>query len=550
MVRRRNEAMRKIGFLWGIIFFWMLAASGNALAWPWGAEKLVTINGSNFTTDDFKNWWINWKEKDTHFPESPDPFVDWHLLVQEAEKMELYNEPAYRHKIDVFLKARTLLLYQGDKIRSRIKISDKELKDLYEGKFLPRLQLQILYFIDEGVAKKSYAQIKEGDLDFAKFAADERVIAKNSVYYEEKWTRSNQLQQEWRPAVDNLALGAMSEPFQWRKGFVIIRLKEQKGYDAEDFELLKPMITNEIREVKGQQLTVELVGQLKKKYHVKVDQQVFDALNLDSSNEELLDQTLISMDNASYTVRVFLNLVNKELRFRKQYGFDVEEEDKLKKRLLEGVLAQTLTTRGALDEHYEEKEPLKPLYLFYTQHRLITELEKRLFRPQVQVSEQDIEKYYQENLDRFSQPEMISLAVVEDEENLINKMYEEMKRGADLFEVASRYYSGQLPVQNMQFKYLDPIVQKVADSLVIGEVSNPFVVKGHHTIIKLIKRTPATPMPFDHVHDKVAALVDKEKFSRVRNEYLAALKERSVIEIKNRAWEKIKKELGDLHVGK
>lgn len=542
--------MRKIGFMWGIIFFWMLAASGNVLAWPWGAEKLATINGGSFTTDDFKNWWINWKEKDTPFPESPDPFVDWHLLVQEAEKMELYNEPEYRHKIDIFLKARTLLVYKGEKINSRIKISDKELKDRYVEKFLPRLQLQILYFNDEGVAKKSYAQIQEGDLDFAKFAADASVIDKNSVYYEEKWSRSNQLQQELRPAVDGLALGAISEPFQCSKGFVIIRLKERKGYDAEDFELMKPMITNEIREIKDQELTVELIEQLKKKYQVKVDQQVFDALNLDSSNAELLDQTLISMDNGSYTVRVFLDSVNKELQFRKQYGFAVEEGDKLKKRLLDGVLAQTLTTRGALDEHYEQKEPLKPLYLFYTQHRLIKELEKRLFSPQVQVSEQDIEKYYQENLDRFSQPEMVSLAIVEDEENLINKMYEEMKRGADLFEVASRYYSGEVPVQNMQFKKLDPIVQKVTDSLVIGEVSNPFVVQGHHTIIKLIKRTPSTPMPFDHVHDKVAGLVDKEKFSRVRNEYLAALKERSVIEINNRAWEKITKELGDLHVGK
>jgi len=542
--------MRKIGFLWGVIFFWMLSTPGVVHAWPWGAEKLVTINGSNFTTDDFKNWWINWKEKDTHFPESPDPFVDWHLLVQEAEKMELYNEPEYRHKIDVFLKARTLLLYKGDKVSSRIKISDKELKDRYEEKFLPRLQLQILYFNDEAVAKKSFTQIKEGNLDFAKFAAEARVIDKNSVYYEEKWSRSNQLQQEWRPVVDGLALGTMSEPFQWSKGYVIIRLKEQKGYDAEDFELLKPMINNEIREIKDQELTVELVEQLKKKYQVKINQPVFDALNLDSANEELLDQILISMDNENYTVRVFLDLVNKELRFRKQYGFDVEEGNIRKKRLLDGVLAQTLTTRGALDEHYERKEPLKPLYLFYTQHRLIKELEKRLFRPQVQVSEPDIEKYYQENLDRFSQPEMVSIAVVEDEENLINKMHEEMKRGVDLLEVASRYYSGEVPVQNMQFKNLDPVVQKVIDNLVIGEASSPFVVKGHYTIIKLIKRTPATPMPFDHVHDKVAGLVDNEKFSKVRNEYLAALKEKSVIEINNRTWEKIKKELGDLHVGK
>ncbi|MEW6519022.1 MAG: peptidyl-prolyl cis-trans isomerase [Thermodesulfobacteriota bacterium] len=542
--------MRKIGFIGALFFFSLLVIACDATAWPWGAEKLATINGSNFTTDDFKNWWINWKEKDMPFPESADPFVDWHLLVQEAEKMELYNEPDYRHKIEIFLKARTLLLYKGDKINSRVKISDKELQDRYKEKYLPRLQLQILYFNDEAVAKRSYEQIKEGNLDVALFAADSTKNDKNSLYYEEKWLRINKLQQEWRPVVAKLAPGSLSEPFPWSKGFVMIRLKAQQGYDAEDFELLKPMITNEIRETKEQELTVSLVEQLKKKYQVAINQQVFAALKLDATNEDLLDQTLISMDNENYTVRVFLDLVNKELRFRKQYGFTVEEGEQLKQRLLDGVLAQTLTTRGALDEHYEEKEPLKPLYLFYTQHRLIKELEKRLFRPQVQVSEQDIEKYYQQHLDRFSQPEMVSLAVVEDEENLIKKMDEEMKRGADLLDVASRYYSGEVPVQNMQFRYLDPIVQKVVDSLVIGEASKPFVVKGHHTIIKLIKRTPATPMPFDHVHDKVASLVDAERFAKVRNEYLAVLKERSVIEINNRAWEKIKKELGDLHVGK
>ena len=542
--------MRRIVFLWGIILFTVLASCADVAAWPWGPARLATINGRDFTTDDFKTWWVNWKEKDMPFPESAEPFVDWHLLAQEAEKMELYNEPEYLHKIDVFLKARTLLLYKGDKIGSRITIADNELKSRYEKEYLPRLHLQILYFNDEGLAKKSFAQLQSGNPDFAKFAGELRAADKDSVYYEQKWTRFNQVQQQWRPVISGLSIGDISEPFQWSKGYVIIRMHEQKGFETADFELLKPMITNEIREIKEQELTSSLVEELKKKYQVKVDQQVFDALDMSSANDKLLDQTLITMDNGSYTVKVFLDLVNKEQKFRKQYGFDVEEGEKLKKRLLDGVLAQTLTTRGALDEHYEQKEPLKPLYLFYTQHRLIKELDKRLFKPQVKVSEADIEKYYQDNQERFSQPEMVSLAIVEDEENLINKINEEMNRGADLLEVASRYYSGEVPVQNMQFKYLDPVVQAVIDKLAIGETSKPFLVKGHHTIIKLLKRTPATPMPLDHIHDKIADLVEKEKFTKVRNEYLAELKARSVISINDRAWEKIKKELGDLHVGK
>ena len=57
-------------------------------------------------------------------------------------------------------------------------------------------------------------------------------------------------------------------------------------------------------------------------------------------------------------------------------------------------------------------------------------------------------------------------------------------------------------------------------------------------------------MPFDHVREKVARLVEEQKFSSARNEYLAALKKRSVIDINGRAWEKMQKELGDLNVGK
>ena len=94
------------------------------------------------------------------------------------------------------------------------------------------------------------------------------------------------------------------------------------------------------------------------------------------------------------------------------------------------------------------------------------------------------------------------------------------------------------------------IVKAEIDKLVIGEVSEPFVIKGHHTIIKLIKRFPKTPMPLDHVSDQIAKMIEKDEFSRLRNEYLATLKERSTITVNNRAWEKIKKELSDVHVGK
>ncbi|MFH1216191.1 MAG: peptidyl-prolyl cis-trans isomerase [Pseudomonadota bacterium] len=543
--------MRRIGLIAGFLMFWTMVFVPNAAqAWFWDSENLATINGRNFTNDDFRNWWVNWKEEGTPFPDTSDSFVEWHLLVQEAESMELYNEPTFRRKIDVFLKARTLLIYQGDKIAGKVKISDGEIKKRYEEKYLPRLRLQLLYFNDESSAQQAYSRITGEKIDVADYAHAAVKEKSDSLYFEEKQLRESQLQPEWLAASKSLAVGENSSPFAWSKGYVIMKLMERKGYDGEDFEKLKPVITEEIRDEQESRLTGELVEELKKKYQVKIDWELFNKINIREPEEKLLDQVLISMNNETYTARVFLGLVRKEMGFRNQYGYEVDGDEAFKKKLLDGVLAQTLTSRGAMDEHYEEKDPLKPLYQFYRQHRLIRELENRLFQPQIIVSEADMEKYYNDNLDRFSRPAMVSIALLEDEENLINMMYGEIKKGTDFFAVAARYYSSEPAVRDMEYDKLDSKVRAVLDKLTTGEVSSPFFINGHHTIIKLVKKTPATPMPLDHVQDTVAAQVEKQQFEQARNKYLAVLKERSDVTVSSRAWQKLKKEFGDIHVGK
>lgn len=543
--------MRRIGLIAGLVMLWaMVFVQSEVQAWFWGPENLAVINGRNFTSDDFRNWWVNWKEEGTSLPDTPDPFVDWHMLVEEAESMELYNEPEFRHKLDVFLKARTLLIYQGEKIADRVEISDSELKKRYEKKYLPRLGLQLLYFNDEAAAKQAFSSITEKKIDAADYAHAAIKEKSDALFFEEKQLRENQLQPEWRTALAPIAAGEITHPFPWSKGYVIIKLMERKGFDEDDFQKLKPIIADEIRSEEEERLTRELVDELKKKYQVTINRELLDKLDIKAPDEKLLDQTLITMDNGTYSARVFLGLATKEMQFRNQYGYEVGGEDAFKKKLLDGVLAQTLTSRGAMDEHYEEKEPLRPLYQFYRQHRLIKELEKRLFSPQIMVSEADVEKYYNDNLAGYSRPAMVSIALVEDEEGLVNMMYGEMKKGTDFFAVAARYYSSEPETQDMQYDKLDPKVREVLDKLSPGEVSAPFFINGHHTIIKLIKKTPATPMPLDHVREAVAKQVEMQQFALARDKYLTALKARSEVTINNRVWEKLKKELGDFHVGK
>ena len=63
----------------------MLLGSADLQAWPWGKTTLVTINHETFTTEDFRHWWKHWKEKETPFPDSLEPFIEWHLGTGHAE---------------------------------------------------------------------------------------------------------------------------------------------------------------------------------------------------------------------------------------------------------------------------------------------------------------------------------------------------------------------------------------------------------------------------------------------------------------------------------
>ncbi|MCF6188719.1 MAG: hypothetical protein L3J49_14745, partial [Desulfobulbaceae bacterium] len=101
----------------------LLSVSFVHAGWlPWGNSALVTIDGREYSGDDFRVWWENLREKDMVLPETPDPFVDWVLMFREAERMQLYQDPDYRKKVLTFLKARTLMLLKAEEVDSRISI--------------------------------------------------------------------------------------------------------------------------------------------------------------------------------------------------------------------------------------------------------------------------------------------------------------------------------------------------------------------------------------------------------------------------------------------
>ena len=542
MVEKRVARMRGItrSFFLAIAISFLLP--GTLMAWPWGPKTLVTINGQAYTTEDFDHWWINWKDKDTPFPDTPDPFIEWHLLAQEAERMELYTSPVYRHKVLTFLKARALMILKGEEVNSKIDVSDEALRKEYYKSYSPIWSLDIFFFKKMETAKDVSGRLASGRLSVQELV--ERAKKDREIAYQSGKLRPMSLPKEWKPALMAMeSKGSVSSPIPWGKNFVVLILKETKQGDEEDFERVKNAIKKRVWDREQARLTAELVERLKKKYHVRLDRALFEVLDPKDVPEEFMDKPLVTTDKGDISVKLFLALVKKELDFRKKYHFKGESMQHLKERVLNGMISQTLISWESIERHYEERPPFKWVYRFYCQHRMIRELEKKLFEPQVKVTEEDVKKYYQDHIKEFTRPETVSIAVLEDDKKLAEKIWGDITRGEDFFEAARKYYSRDVPVQKIPFNHLDPKVKEVVQHLAEGEVSPPFEVKGHAVLVKLVERTSATPLPLDHVKKEIEKRLREEIFRSIKKKYVEKLKAMSEIKVNEDVWAQIKKEM-------
>lgn len=533
-----------------IVFCFLLAllqaASGNA--WFGKKKPLVAINGIEFGAEDFKNWWQNWQEKDQPLPDTLDPFIEWQLMAREAKRMELANSPTYQHKIAVFLNVRSLMLLKHEEIDSKIAVDDQAIRQEYETGYAPRQMVQIFFFAEAATANAAYEKLQNGASTPA--ALKELAPADGGpAHYQERETRPINTPADWQDALAKCKPDEITQPVAWGNGWVILRKNgAPTPGDEKDFDARKRQIGDTIADKQNARLSADLMDRLNQKYNVQVDRELLASLPVDDAPlaADLAGKAVITTNLRTITAAEFMEKLRKEKTFRKDYGFQKEEADALKQRLLNGILSQTLTSWEAQDRHYENKPPLQPVYEFYCQHRLIKELENRLFAPQATTNTQEITEYYQEHLDEFSLPAAVSIATVSGDEATAKKFWTGVIMGEDFMALAKKYYGGEPRKQQLPLNHLEPELSQAILPLAIGEVSQPFLQKGNTVLVKLFGREKGGPLPLSQVGDKLGKEIIEKKFSRLRAEYLDKLKAKSTISVDNMAWQALKKELGGI----
>lgn len=539
--------MRRFTPILMLLLVTLFCSAAPARAWLFGSDDtLVTIDGSRYSAADFKLWWQFWNDEKMSLPQTPDFYVDWLLLVREAEQMELGSDPGFRRQSEVFLKSRSLLKLKYEEVDGRINTGEAELQAHYNANYQPRWLVQRLEFNDDEAAAAAWQELSAGTVTFDELAARPSEQGGPKLN-RENWLRPEGVDPGWVAIFSKLEVGAVVDPVEHEHGPGLFRLKERKEGDAEDFAKLRKELERTLWKKQEEALTAALLNTLREKYQVVVDAERIEALDLTAAEETFGDTLVITTSRQSVSEKDFVTIARRHLSSRAASAhalLDPEDVRKLKGEVVGGIIAQNVTDWEALDRHYETVEPFKSEYDFHVRHRLVLALEQRLFLPNAKVSDEEIKRHYEENIDRYTQPAMVKLTILDDTQGPVGQVRDDVLVGVPFAKAVQNRFERRPAPQEIPVNHLEPEVKTVVDKLAIGETSPLFTAQGSQVLVHLQERTPATPLPLERVTETIRNRLTREKIDQQRRDYLDMLKSRSRIDVRSRQWKAIQKELG------
>jgi hypothetical protein len=514
------------------------------------SETLVTINGVEYSAQDYRDWWGIWREPGMEFFETPREYIDFHLLAEQARQMEYYDTPEYRRSVEVFLTVRALAALKQEEIDAKNQISEEAIREEFEKRYAPMWYVQILGYDDSAKAATVFAEMqkhrgqKSGRLIFADFGGVKPeeggpLFNEELQLFPEKIGNDKEF---WLSLLASLKEGDVSEPafLEGLDRHIIVRLDEISRPDEEFFEQKRVKVKNDLLKENRQRLTSELVERLTAKYNVKINRELIDSLNLqDDYPEEILDKPVVEMDGLVFSARDLLENAGKEQKLRHSLT-----DNRIMNIVISNFVSQKVTDKEALSRHYEKQHPgIKRVYAFYQNNTLRKFLLADMRRNLV-VSDAEIKEYYENNLSRYTLPGELSYAIVQGDPELLNAMRRAIALGANFFnEAKNQGLDAELKTG------IDAIREAEVGKQLAGieetETSDPFPYQQAYAMVRLLKRKQDVRLPLDRVKSEIENLLREERFSKAQKDYLEKIRSLSTVKINHDVWSQLKKEYSD-----
>jgi parvulin-like peptidyl-prolyl isomerase len=439
-----------------------------------------------------------------------------------------------------------MLLRQEEVLDKIGEISEKAMWTRYERDFTPFYKFEAAIVTNEQDVERFRQAVNNG-LSFADAAANKDLGWQEAPQIMNiDWVRKGKVPELYQDALVKAKKGESLGPYFWeqKKQYIFVKKNDEKPGDKDDFAKLSQDIKEKLFKEREGGLTLELINKLKTQYEVKVDDELVSTLPLDGAPKDLLDKRVITMKgDRGVTAGQLLEMVKRDFNMRMRPDSEGNRDVKdpifqdTKKRLVNDFIAQDLTVWAALDRHYENRSPIKEVYDFYRERRMIFELKRRLFGSNIKITDEQARAFYEKNKESFSQPAKVDIVLIQTkDEQLSEFIRNSLLSGKDFFEVAEQVSGSKVTPQQTPVSDLSPPLQEALVSLANGDQVGPVRVDDGFIFIKLIRRQAGMTRPFEEVRKMIDKKLEGEVTKERENAYLAKLRERSTISLDEEQW--------------
>ena len=213
------------------------------------------------------------------------------------------------------------------------------------------------------------------------------------------------------------------------------------------------------------------------------------------------------------------------------------QSDEGKERLLQELVNQELIYLDAVEKGLESNLDYQRSLKKMKENFLKQYAMNAMFQ-QAEVSDEEIQAFYEENPDQFQQPEQTKAShILVDEEEEAKKIKDELDNGASFEEKAKEASGCPSSQKGGDLGYFSkgkmvPEFEAVATELNPGEISEPVKTQFGYHIIKVEDRKEGTTSDLKDVKDQLRQHLAAQKQQSIYLETVNKLKDKYSIEIK------------------
>lgn len=351
-------------------------------------------------------------------------------------------------------------------------------------------------------------------------------------------------------------VGDVTDPILSRYGYFIIKVVSGESNSRKTLEQARPDLTKILKQQRQLAETTRMSDAIREKYHFEFYDQnlvtAFDALppdrpltNPPNRSDEVypllrfdpqdLDKPMVTYNGKTITIKDFSDLYDRASFFqrpRREYRLG-----DIRKFLVDYVMNELIEVE--IETTGLENEPLVADMLRKKREQIMVDkLYQDLVDGQTEISNEELQSYYNDNLEQFRRPEERRFhSVVCGDFNSAKRASEQLRRGRNLEAVRKEFGVGQeLLREDVNDRFFAKGQQPEVDDngftmQNVGEVSEPFEMSSGWVVIKFVERRPERIMPLAEAQHDIEHYLKTVANERRLNELLDKWKTEYQIEI-------------------